>query len=219
MGRARTTHPVSNSPVIGTKIEVRRPHPSFRRTPDSCSAGTVPHPVPGCCRQLGLGTAEPFSSLGVPVATGMSDCYENSTRPPRYVVPSPEEPAPYPDTGTWGGVGLDHANRRRHFHPLMWPSQGHGDSGESRNPEGGVVGCRFARGRFQGSIEMKDSERYVKLVEWSDEDQCYIGTAPGLIYGGCHGADEKEVFDELCNIVEEVIALYREDNKPLPSAE
>ena len=33
-----------------------------------------------------------------------------------------------------GGVGLDHANRRRHYSSLMWPSQGHGDSGESRNP-------------------------------------------------------------------------------------
>ena len=64
----------------------------------------------------------------VPVTTGMANCYENSTRPTRHVVPSPEEPAPYPDTGTWGGVGLDHANRRRRFHPLMWPSQGHGDS-------------------------------------------------------------------------------------------
>ena len=44
------------------RIGIRRPHPSFRRTPDSCSAGTVPHPVPGCCRQLGLATATPFSS-------------------------------------------------------------------------------------------------------------------------------------------------------------
>ena len=26
--------------------------------------------------------------------------------------------------GTWGGVGLDHVNRLRHGHPLMWPSQG-----------------------------------------------------------------------------------------------
>lgn len=63
---------------------------------------------------------------------------------------------------------------------------------------------------------MKESARYVMLVEWSDEDQCYIGTAPGLIYGGCHGMDEKEVFDELCVIVEEAIALYKMDNKPLP---
>lgn len=63
---------------------------------------------------------------------------------------------------------------------------------------------------------MKDSARYVKLVEWSDEDQCYVGSAPGLIYGGCHGSDEKAVFDELCQIVEEAILLYREDGKPLP---
>lgn len=63
---------------------------------------------------------------------------------------------------------------------------------------------------------MKDSARYAKIVEWSDEDQCYIGSAPGLIYGGCHGPDEKEVFDELCEIVEEAIVLYRKDGKPLP---
>ena len=46
---------------------------------------------------------------------------------------------------------------------------------------------------------------------------CYVGSAPGLIYGGCHGSDEKEVFDELCVIVDEAIALYRKDGKPLPA--
>lgn len=63
---------------------------------------------------------------------------------------------------------------------------------------------------------MKDSGRYVKIVEWSYDDQCYVGSAPGLIYGGCHGSDEKEVFDELCEIVEEAISLYRKDGRPLP---
>ena len=63
---------------------------------------------------------------------------------------------------------------------------------------------------------MKDSARYAKVVEWSDEDQCYVGSIPGLTYGGCHGPDEQEVFDELCIIVQEVIALYRQDGKPLP---
>lgn len=63
---------------------------------------------------------------------------------------------------------------------------------------------------------MKNSAKYVKIVEWSEEDQCYVGSAPGLIYGGCHGSDEKEVFDELCRIVEEAIELYRKDVKPLP---
>jgi predicted RNase H-like HicB family nuclease len=63
---------------------------------------------------------------------------------------------------------------------------------------------------------MKDSARYVKIVEWSEEDQCYVGSSPGLLYGGCHGNDEMEVFAELCQIVEETIALYRIDGKTLP---
>ncbi len=63
---------------------------------------------------------------------------------------------------------------------------------------------------------MKDSARYVKVVEWSDEDGCYVGSSPGLIYGGCHGDDEREVFNELCQIVEEAIQLYQQDGRPLP---
>ena len=63
---------------------------------------------------------------------------------------------------------------------------------------------------------MKESARYAKIVEWSEEDQCYVGSSPGLIYGGCHGADEKAVFEALCDAVDEAIALYRKDGKPLP---
>jgi len=65
---------------------------------------------------------------------------------------------------------------------------------------------------------MKESTRYVKIVEWSSEDQCYVGSSPGLIYGGCHGDDEKQVFDELCRIVEEAVSLYAQDGRPLPPA-
>jgi predicted RNase H-like HicB family nuclease len=63
---------------------------------------------------------------------------------------------------------------------------------------------------------MKDSARYIKIVEWAEADQCYVGSSPGLIYGGCHFSDEKAVFDELCRIVEEAVDLYRKDGKPLP---
>lgn len=63
---------------------------------------------------------------------------------------------------------------------------------------------------------MKDSARYLKIVEWSTEDDCYVGSSPGLLHGGCHGEDERQVFDQLCQIVEETIALYHEDGKPLP---
>ena len=63
---------------------------------------------------------------------------------------------------------------------------------------------------------MKLSARYAKIVEWSDEDNCYVGSAPGLIMGGCHGDDELAVFEELCQIVEETVELYEKDGKPLP---
>ena len=63
---------------------------------------------------------------------------------------------------------------------------------------------------------MKDSAKYAKIVEWSVEDQCYIGSAPGLILGGCHGDDETEVFKELCEIVDEAIGIYQKEGRTLP---
>ena len=63
---------------------------------------------------------------------------------------------------------------------------------------------------------MKPSDRYLKIVEWSEADGCYVGTCPGLIYGGVHGLDESEVYQELCQAVAEATELYISDNKPLP---
>lgn len=65
---------------------------------------------------------------------------------------------------------------------------------------------------------MNSSARYVKIVEWSDDDQCFVGSCPGLLYGGCHGDDEKAVFAELCQIVEETVKLYEAESRPLPPA-
>ena len=65
---------------------------------------------------------------------------------------------------------------------------------------------------------MKDTDRYIKIVEWSEQDQCYIGSAPGLLYGGCHGDDELAVFRELCDIVAETVADIHASNQPLPPA-
>ena len=45
---------------------------------------------------------------------------------------------------------------------------------------------------------MKDSARYVKRVEWSDEDRCFVGSCPGVIGPCCHGDDEVAVYRELC---------------------
>ncbi len=65
---------------------------------------------------------------------------------------------------------------------------------------------------------MMETARYAKIVEWSEEDQCFVGSSPGLIYGGCHGTDEKAVFEQLCQVVEDAITLYHHVGKPLPPA-
>ena len=64
---------------------------------------------------------------------------------------------------------------------------------------------------------MNQGDKYVKIVEWSDQDNCFIGSCPELFYGGCHGHDARQVFAELCDIVQETIILYKEDGKSLPS--
>ena len=65
---------------------------------------------------------------------------------------------------------------------------------------------------------MKASDRYLKIVEWSEEDQCYVGTCPGLMLGGIHGTDETKVYKELCRAVDEWIMICRDDGEPLPPA-
>ncbi len=63
---------------------------------------------------------------------------------------------------------------------------------------------------------MKKSDHYLKIVEWSEEDQCYVGTCPGLMLGGIHGDDEARVYNELCRTVEEWIDIFEQDGVPLP---
>jgi predicted HicB family RNase H-like nuclease len=65
----------------------------------------------------------------------------------------------------------------------------------------------------------EQAARYAKFVEWSDEDQCFIGRCPELMLGGVHGRDEAKVYAELCEAVEEWVALLqREDALPEPLA-
>lgn len=62
----------------------------------------------------------------------------------------------------------------------------------------------------------RDAFHYPKVVEWSEEDACFVGSAPDLVLGGCHGLHERAVFDELCQIVKEAVAIYHADGRPLP---
>jgi len=62
---------------------------------------------------------------------------------------------------------------------------------------------------------MAKGDRYVKVVEWSDEDKCFVGSCPQLMYGGSYGEDAKQVFAELCELVEEAIETLEHAGKPL----
>ncbi len=65
---------------------------------------------------------------------------------------------------------------------------------------------------------MNDSARYIKIVEWSNEDQCFVGQCPGVVGPCCHGEDEAEVYAELCEIVDEWLETLKGEGKPLPPA-
>jgi len=60
------------------------------------------------------------------------------------------------------------------------------------------------------------SARYTKIVEWSDGDQCFVGSSPEIMLGGVHGNDEAKVYAELCQAVEEMIELIYADGRELP---
>jgi predicted HicB family RNase H-like nuclease len=69
---------------------------------------------------------------------------------------------------------------------------------------------------------MKTSElkakaaRYMKIVEWSEGDGCFVGSAPPLIGSCCHGKDEARVYAQLCRIVEEWIEILETDGHDVP---
>lgn len=62
---------------------------------------------------------------------------------------------------------------------------------------------------------MKDCDKYHKWVDWSEEDQVYIGQCPDLITG-IHGDDPIALYGELCVVVEEVIRYFHAAGRPLP---
>jgi predicted RNase H-like HicB family nuclease len=59
-------------------------------------------------------------------------------------------------------------------------------------------------------------KHYLKLVEWSEEDGCYLGRCPELFLGGVHGDDEAQVYQDLCAAAAAVLALKAQHGDPLP---
>lgn len=65
-------------------------------------------------------------------------------------------------------------------------------------------------------LDVTDSAKYIKIVEWSDEDRCFVGYCPGIIGPCCHGDDEVEVYRQLCQIVDEWLEIASRENRALP---
>ncbi len=51
------------------------------------------------------------------------------------------------------------------------------------------------------------------VVEWSEEDQCFVGSYPGIIGPCCHGDSEDEVYEQLRKIVDDWLEIEYEDRK------
>jgi predicted RNase H-like HicB family nuclease len=62
---------------------------------------------------------------------------------------------------------------------------------------------------------MKTIDEYHCWVEWSDEDQTYIGRCPDLITG-IHGDDPIQVYRELGEVIQETIDHFQAIGRPLP---
>ena len=63
---------------------------------------------------------------------------------------------------------------------------------------------------------MKPIDEYHRWVEWSDEDQVYLGKCPDLITG-IHGDDPVQVYKELGEVVQEVIDDFQQTRRQLPA--
>lgn len=62
---------------------------------------------------------------------------------------------------------------------------------------------------------MKKSDLYHKWIEWSEQDQTYIGKCPDLITG-IHGDDPVKLYRELCEVVDDVILHFESENRLIP---
>ena len=62
------------------------------------------------------------------------------------------------------------------------------------------------------------SVRYPRVIEWSEEDHCYVGSAPPLVGQCCHGTTEAKVAAQLAVIVEDLVQDVIEGKMPEPES-
>ena len=61
------------------------------------------------------------------------------------------------------------------------------------------------------------AREYLRVVEWSPEDRCYVGSAPPLVGRCCHGPTEASVLRQLKGIVAEWVRLADKESVTIPS--
>jgi predicted HicB family RNase H-like nuclease len=56
------------------------------------------------------------------------------------------------------------------------------------------------------------------VIEWSDEDECFVGSAPPLVGQCCHGRTEAEVARQLAVIVDDLVEDALQTGGHLPAS-
>jgi predicted HicB family RNase H-like nuclease len=67
--------------------------------------------------------------------------------------------------------------------------------------------------------EKVTARQYLRVVEWSAEDRCFVGSAPPLIGRCCHGPTETNVLKQLKQIVADWVRLADKEGVVLPPPE
>jgi DNA-binding transcriptional regulator YiaG len=62
----------------------------------------------------------------------------------------------------------------------------------------------------------RPASRYPLHVRWSDEDQAYLGSVPGLIGECCHAATPEGVLSQLKDIAEDLVEHLQAQGATLP---
>jgi len=57
---------------------------------------------------------------------------------------------------------------------------------------------------------------YPRVIEWSDSDNCYVGTSPGLLLGGVHGESPLQVAKELEQAIVDAVDILESCGRSLP---
>ena len=60
------------------------------------------------------------------------------------------------------------------------------------------------------------SASYPRVIEWSAEDECFVGSAPPLVGQCCHGKTTAEVASQLDAIVDDLVEAVIDGKMPQP---